>query len=98
MDFLVLESTKENAFYANYTALDSENGIMGLYQCRGILSASECSNCVSTIPSLANQLCGESEEALIQLCGCYLHYQFITELAEKSVNATKFVEKICKDN
>jgi hypothetical protein len=26
-----------------------------------------------------------------------LHYQFTTELAEKSVNATKFVEKICKD-
>lgn len=70
---------------------------MGLYQCRGDLSASECSKCVSTIPSLANQLCGESEEALIKLGGCYLHYQFTTELAEKSVNATKFVEKICKD-
>ncbi|KAK9914082.1 hypothetical protein M0R45_037880 [Rubus argutus] len=97
MDFLVLQSTKENAFYANYTALDSEYGIMGLYQCRGDLSATECSNCVSTIPTLANQLCGESEESLIQLGGCCLHYQFTTELAEKSVNATKFVEKICKD-
>ncbi|XVF66403.1 hypothetical protein PTKIN_Ptkin10aG0032800 [Pterospermum kingtungense] len=49
--------------------------ITGLFQCRGDLSNSDCYNCVSQLPTLANKLCGKTIASRIQLYGCYMLYE-----------------------
>lgn len=49
--------------------------ITGLFQCRGDLSNSDCYNCVSQLPTLANKLCGKTLSSRIQLYGCYMLYE-----------------------
>ncbi|XAR48929.1 Superoxide dismutase [Bertholletia excelsa] len=54
----------------------SGGAVSGLFQCRGDLSSVDCYNCVSTLPTLIDKLCGgQPAAARVQLAGCYLLYE-----------------------
>ncbi|GMH29169.1 hypothetical protein Nepgr_031012 [Nepenthes gracilis] len=63
------------AKFFNTTSAAGQTTISGLYQCRGDLSSGDCYNCVSKLPSLADQLCGRVMAARVQLLGCYILYE-----------------------
>ncbi|XP_050366141.1 plasmodesmata-located protein 1-like [Argentina anserina] len=95
MDSLVSSSSLKLFSAVTATSSDRTNGINGLYQCCGDLSPAECNTCVSKIPPLVSQLCGQtSVAARVQLGGCYLHYE-IADL--KPSDATAFLYKRCDD-
>ncbi|KAL1060713.1 hypothetical protein V6Z11_1Z076600 [Gossypium hirsutum] len=66
--------------------------IMGLYQCRGDLTPSQCYTCVSKIPEMSDKLCGSAVAARFQLTGCYLRYEVV---GFKQVPGTEFLYKVC---
>ncbi|GMI69873.1 plasmodesmata-located protein 2 [Hibiscus trionum] len=70
---LVSQSMKVK-FYKTTTGT-GQTTITGLFQCRGDLSNSDCYNCASRLPTLADKLCGKTLAARIQLYGCYMLYQ-----------------------
>ncbi|KAK8661599.1 hypothetical protein V6N13_091197 [Hibiscus sabdariffa] len=70
---LVSQSMKVK-FYKTTTGT-GQTTITGLFQCRGDLSNSDCYNCASRLPTLADKLCGKTLAARIQLYGCYMLYE-----------------------
>ncbi|XP_022138305.1 cysteine-rich repeat secretory protein 3-like [Momordica charantia] len=72
---LVSQSAKGSRFFKT-TAGTAQSAITGLFQCRGDLTSSDCYNCVSKLPELADSLCGKTIAARVQLSGCYLLYEF----------------------
>ncbi|CAK9329229.1 unnamed protein product [Citrullus colocynthis] len=72
---LVSQSAKGSKFFKT-TSGTAQTAITGLFQCRGDLSNSDCYNCVSKLPELADSLCGKTIAARVQLSGCYLLYEF----------------------
>ncbi|KAL6216103.1 hypothetical protein ACLB2K_009330 [Fragaria x ananassa] len=92
-DSLVSNSAQKAFFAATATSSDGTNSINGLYQCRGDLSPAECNTCVSKIPPLVTQLCGQTNVAArVQLRGCYLRYETADS---KPFDATEFLFKRC---
>ncbi|KAM1153123.1 hypothetical protein ACFX14_035551 [Malus domestica] len=89
-DSLVSQSSQKTYFSTTFG--DGQNAILGVYQCRGDLSTSDCSLCVKKIPALAKKLCGEVVAARVQLGGCYLRYEVA---GYKQVPGTEFLFKIC---
>lgn len=90
LDSLVGQSAQK-AFYST-TSGGGQNAIMGLYQCRGDLTNSECYKCVSKIPDMLDKLCGQVVAVRVQLNGCYLRYEIV---GFKQVSGTQLLYKIC---
>lgn len=62
-------------FYKTSSSTASSNSVFGLFQCRGDLSASDCSACVSRAMSSWPGVCGASVAARVQLAGCLALYE-----------------------
>ncbi|XP_022743785.1 cysteine-rich repeat secretory protein 3-like [Durio zibethinus] len=90
---LITKSTREK-FYKTTTG-DDNNGISGLFQCRGDLSNNECNKCIALLPEMSNTLCNKAVSARIQLHGCYVHYK-ADEFIEESSNY-ELLHKICDE-
>ncbi|XP_059432861.1 plasmodesmata-located protein 1-like [Corylus avellana] len=78
--------------FSNATSGGGQNDILGLYQCRGDLTVSDCNNCVSKVSAMADNLCGKAIAARIQLYGCYLRYEVV---GFKQVSDTELLYKAC---
>ncbi|KAI4349346.1 hypothetical protein L6164_009944 [Bauhinia variegata] len=78
--------------FSTTTSGEDQNAIMGLYQCRGDLTNSDCYNCVSKIPDMLDKLCGKVVAARVQLNGCYLRYEIA---GFKQVPETQLLYKTC---
>lgn len=91
-DSLVLQSSQKSFFSTTSGDGGGQNGIKGLYQCRGDLSNSECYKCVSKIPDMIGKLCGLVAAARVQLNGCYLRYEIV---GFKEVSGTQLLYKVC---
>uniref|UniRef100_A0A803Q4H0 Gnk2-homologous domain-containing protein n=1 Tax=Cannabis sativa TaxID=3483 RepID=A0A803Q4H0_CANSA len=70
---LVQQSSKTKFFKTSSGS--GQTSFTGLFQCRGDLSNADCYNCVSKLPSMADNLCGKTVAARVQLYGCYLLYE-----------------------
>ncbi|KAK4266211.1 hypothetical protein QN277_027166 [Acacia crassicarpa] len=70
---LVSQSTKTK--FNKATSGSGQTALTGLFQCRGDLTNSECYNCVSRLPVLADKLCGKTVASRVQLTGCYMLYE-----------------------
>ncbi|XVE72862.1 hypothetical protein DITRI_Ditri11bG0072200 [Diplodiscus trichospermus] len=90
MSTLVSQSSQKT--FSNTTSGQDPNAIMGLYQCRGDLTTSQCYSCVSKIPEISDKLCGKVVAARVQLSGCYLRYEIV---GFKQVPETEFLYKVC---
>ncbi|XVE65767.1 hypothetical protein DITRI_Ditri08aG0026000 [Diplodiscus trichospermus] len=73
--FQTLLSHSMKVKFFKTTTGTGQTTITGLFQCRGDLSNSDCYNCVSQLPTLANKLCGKTVASRIQLYGCYMLYE-----------------------
>ncbi|GMI70377.1 plasmodesmata-located protein 2 [Hibiscus trionum] len=73
--FQTLLSQSMKAKFYKTTTGNGQTTITGLFQCRGDLSNSDCYNCASKLPTLADKLCGKTLAARIQLHGCYMLYE-----------------------
>lgn len=78
--------------FSTTTSGDNQNGIMGLYQCRGDLTNSDCYNCVSKIPGMLEKLCGKVVAARVQLNGCSMRYEIV---GFKQIPETQLLYKVC---
>lgn len=78
--------------FSSITYGDNQNGIMGLYQCRGDLTNSDCYNCVSKIPDLLDKLCGKVAAGRVQLVGCNMRYEIV---GFKQIPETQLLYKVC---
>ncbi|KAI4301039.1 hypothetical protein L6164_034358 [Bauhinia variegata] len=78
--------------FSTTTSGDGQNAIIGLYQCRGDLSNSDCYKCVSRIPDMLDKLCGKVVAARVQVGGCYLRYEIV---GFKQVPETQLLYKTC---
>lgn len=87
---LVSQSSQQT--FATTNSGDGQNSIMGLYQCRGDLTVTQCNICVSKISDMVDKLCGKSIAARIQLSGCYLRYEII---GFEQVSETELIYKVC---
>lgn len=87
----LVSQASQKSFYTT-TSGDSQNAMMGLYQCRGDLTLPDCYSCVSMIISRADKLCGQAIAARIQLSGCYLRYEVV---GFKQVPNTELLYKTC---
>ena len=90
MSTLVSQSSQKT--FSTTTSGQDPNAIMGLYQCRGDLTTSQCYSCVSKIPEISDKLCGKAVAARVQLSGCYLRYEIV---GFKQVPETEFLYKVC---
>ena len=87
--FSSLANTAGFAPYVNFSSSSATPSptVYGLYQCRGDISASECSSCVRSGLTQLSSVCALATGGAIQLQGCYIRYgkeQFIGQL-DKSV-------------
>ncbi|KAI9122243.1 hypothetical protein K1719_006932 [Acacia pycnantha] len=78
--------------FSSTTSGDNQNAIMGLYQCRGDLTNSDCYNCVSKIPNLLDKLCGKVAAARVQLVGCNMRYEIV---GFKQIPETQLLYRVC---
>ncbi|CAL9154082.1 unnamed protein product [Musa hybrid cultivar] len=77
------------------TTASSANGgqsLFGLFQCRGDLSSSDCSACVSRLLPMWPSLCGYAAAARVQLSGCYALYQVS---GFPQISGTQMLYKTC---
>ncbi|RWW27766.1 hypothetical protein GW17_00007793, partial [Ensete ventricosum] len=66
--------------------------LLGLFQCRGDLSSSDCSACVGCVLPMWTSLCGPAAATRIQLNGCYALYQVS---GFPQVSGTQMLYKAC---
>ncbi|PPS00973.1 hypothetical protein GOBAR_AA19705 [Gossypium barbadense] len=90
MSTLVSQSSQKT--FSTTSSGEDPYAIMGLYQCRGDLTPSQCYTCVSKIPEMSDKLCGSAVAARVQLTGCYLRYEVV---GFKQVPGTEFLYKVC---
>ncbi|MBA0704860.1 hypothetical protein Golax_017087, partial [Gossypium laxum] len=90
MSTLVSQSSQKT--FSTTSSGEDPYAIMGLYQCRGDLTPSQCYTCVSKIPEMRDKLCGSAVAARVQLSGCYLRYEVV---GFKQVPGTEFLYKVC---
>ncbi|XP_042412427.1 plasmodesmata-located protein 3-like isoform X1 [Zingiber officinale] len=73
---LTSQADSSKFYQATASSVDSEPSFLGLFQCRGDLSASDCSACVARILPMWSSLCSSDSAAVrVQLTGCYTLYQ-----------------------
>ncbi|KAK9291441.1 hypothetical protein L1049_019389 [Liquidambar formosana] len=85
--FQALISQSSNSKFFKTTAGDEQTAMSGLFQCRGDISDGDCRDCVGTISEIANNLCGETVAARIQLFGCYMQYEYETDESSSPDNS-----------
>ncbi|GMI65157.1 plasmodesmata-located protein 2 [Hibiscus trionum] len=90
---LISKSYREK-FYKT-TAGDDDNGISGLFQCRGDLSNNDCYKCMTSLPEMSDTWCDKSVSARIQLHGCYVRYEADEFIEERS--KFELLHKICDE-
>lgn len=90
LDSLVSQSSSNS--FSSKTSGGGQSAIFGLYQCRGDLATTDCYNCVSKIPNIAEKLCKKAVAARIQLNGCYLRYEIA---GFKQISGTDFIYRVC---
>jgi Salt stress response/antifungal len=85
-------------FYKTTSSASSSSGggggaVFGLFQCRGDLSPSDCSSCVSQAFPMWSQLCGlTAAAARVQLTGCLALYEI---QGFPQVSGTQLLYKTC---
>ncbi|XVF57070.1 hypothetical protein PTKIN_Ptkin06aG0174100 [Pterospermum kingtungense] len=90
----LITKSSHKKFYKTTTG-DENNGISGLFQCRGDLSNNECYKCITSLPEMSNTLCNKAVSARIQLHGCYVHYE-ADQFTEES-SKYELLHKICDE-
>lgn len=90
LNTLVTQSSTAK-FYKTTTG-NGQSAFLGLFQCRGDLTNSECNSCVGKIPDMTQKLCGKAIAARVQLGGCYLRYEVS---GFQQFGSTKLLYKIC---
>ncbi|XP_047956386.1 plasmodesmata-located protein 2-like [Salvia hispanica] len=90
-DALISQSSSAK-FYKTTSGDGTSAAVSGLFQCRGDISNSDCTNCVRKAPNLAQKLCGEAIAARVQLNGCYLRYEIS---GFRQVSGVELLYKIC---
>jgi hypothetical protein len=92
--FQTLISQSSTTKFYKTTAGDGngQSSIVGVFQCRGDLTNSNCQNCVSKIPKLIQKLCGKTIASRVQLTGCYLRYELT---GFQQVPGDQMLYKIC---
>ncbi|XP_052187248.1 plasmodesmata-located protein 3-like [Diospyros lotus] len=91
--FSTLQS-QSSASKFNKTTADSggQAAVVGLFQCRGDLSGSDCNKCVAKLPAMAQKLCGPTIAARVQVGGCYMRYEVA---GFKESAAEELLYKVC---
>ncbi|RRT36784.1 hypothetical protein B296_00052988 [Ensete ventricosum] len=79
-------------FYKTTASAYGGQSIFGLFQCRGDLSPSDCSDCVGRLLPMWSSLCGDAAAARVQLAGCYALYQVS---GFPQVSGTQMLYKTC---
>ncbi|XP_074575561.1 plasmodesmata-located protein 2-like isoform X3 [Curcuma longa] len=73
---LTSQADSSKFYQAAASSADGGPSFLGLFQCRGDLSASDCSACVARVLPMWSSLCGADSAAVrVQLTGCYALYQ-----------------------
>ncbi|KAG0486232.1 hypothetical protein HPP92_008327 [Vanilla planifolia] len=88
----LISQSAATTFYKTTTSSSSGQPIFGLFQCRGDLSASDCSACVAKAIPQWSSLCGSAVAARIQLAGCYALYEIS---GFPQVSGTQMLYKTC---
>ncbi|XP_010522531.1 PREDICTED: cysteine-rich repeat secretory protein 56 isoform X1 [Tarenaya hassleriana] len=89
---LVAQSS-QRSFATTTTTGNDQNALVGLFQCRGDLTASQCYDCVSRVPKLVSKLCGaDNAAARVQLAGCYLRYEVS---GFRQTDPTEMLYRVC---
>lgn len=90
---LIAQSTTSK-FYKTTTTSTAGQAFSGRFQCRGDLTPSDCSTCVSKLTPMWGSLCGSSivAAARVQLTGCYALYEIA---GFPQVAATELLFKTC---
>ncbi|KAL9228255.1 hypothetical protein vseg_003856 [Gypsophila vaccaria] len=92
-DTLVSQSSNAN-FTKTVIGQGGEAAILGLYQCRGDLTAGDCHACVSQFPKKSAKYCGPAAiAARIQLVGCTMRYEVV---GFPPISSTDLLYKVCK--
>nr|GMD69074.1 cysteine-rich repeat secretory protein 3-like isoform X2 [Ipomoea batatas] len=90
--FETLVSQSSAAKFYKTAAGSGQSSIAGLFQCRGDLSASDCSDCVQKTTDMSKNLCGDSIAGRVQLVGCYIRYEVS---GFRQVGPTELLYKLC---
>ncbi|KAG8095842.1 hypothetical protein GUJ93_ZPchr0013g35131 [Zizania palustris] len=89
---LSLQSTSAKFYKTSSSSSSSSTSVFGLFQCRGDLSGSDCSACVSRAMSSWSDVCGASVAARVQLTGCLALYEIS---GFPQVSGTQMLFKTC---
>lgn len=87
----IISQSAAAKFYKTTTS-SSGQPIFGLFQCRGDLSSSDCTSCVSKAVTMWTSLCGVTVAARVQLGGCYALYEIS---GFPQVSGTQMLYKTC---
>ncbi|ESQ44608.1 hypothetical protein EUTSA_v10003249mg [Eutrema salsugineum] len=98
--FTSLVSQSAQTSFASTTAgTDNATAVIGVFQCRGDLTAAQCYDCVSRTPKLVSKLCrggGDDRNvvvaARVQLSGCYLRYEVS---GFRQTSGTEMLYRVC---
>lgn len=85
-----LSSQSSTAKFFKTTSPDQS--LFALFQCRGDLSSSDCSSCVSKAVSMWSILCSDTVAARVQLGGCYVLYEIA---GFPQVSSSQMLYKTC---
>ncbi|KAK8934673.1 Cysteine-rich repeat secretory protein 3 [Platanthera zijinensis] len=89
----IISQSAASKFYKTTTSSSSSGQpIFGLFQCRGDLSSSDCTSCVSKAVTMWDSLCGATVAARVQLSGCYALYEIA---GFPQVSGTQMLYKTC---
>ncbi|KAL5217305.1 hypothetical protein ABZP36_017989 [Zizania latifolia] len=90
----LLSQSTSAKFYktSSSSSSSSSTSVFGLFQCRGDLSGSDCSACVSRAMSSWSDVCGASVAARVQLTGCLALYEIS---GFPQVSGTQMLFKTC---
>ncbi|KAM0932276.1 putative Gnk2-like domain-containing protein [Dioscorea sansibarensis] len=89
---LIAQSTTSKSYKSSTTSTAGQ-AFSGRFQCRGDLTPSDCSACVSKLTPMWGSLCGSfAAAARVQLTGCYALYEIA---GFPQVAATQLLFKTC---
>lgn len=89
---LTAQATTAKFYKTTTSSSTGGQEVFGLFQCRGDLSSSDCSACVSRVLPMWSSLCGLAVAARVQLTGCYALYQVS---GFPQVSGTQMLFKTC---
>ncbi|KAK9273433.1 hypothetical protein L1049_018243 [Liquidambar formosana] len=69
----------------NGTSTTPEGTVFGLYQCRGDLKITDCSQCIESAVNQIGLVCPYSYGAGLQLDGCYVRYEHVDFLGKLDI-------------